>query len=402
LIVLVWSGRSQFPWIVTPVTTAIVAGSNSPISLSITGITANNADDIAVIVPKGVHGASGTLWALTAPSGYGNVINAQSANDFTPVIEACSRDNVAAGATGTLTATNTGETAFAMGYGAWVLSLAAGNISGGSYVLQTPKWNPRTRRPPFLRFGQQQATPVVSGSNIYSLSLATTTYALTIESVAQQIALGSAVVTYTTTPQAATLNTALVAATTQYALTIESITASRAVTLQLATTSYALTLENVTFNKAVSVALATAPYALTIENAGLTYSPAGVTPPPVVTETPAGSNQRFVRYIFKIDGKEFATFDLQQALTALDKAKQLAKKHAADLARAATDAQKARIRPIKLPVITGNRAIQKAVEATKVEIKAIYDAAIRDAEIAMLIEVIKRNDDSEDATLLLM
>jgi hypothetical protein len=151
-----------------------------------------------------------------------------------------------------------------------------------------------------------------------------------------------------------------------------------------------------------SLSLATTSYALTIDDTTLIYAPGGVVPPPPVTETPAGRNIRLTRYIFKVDGREFQTYDLSQALAALDKAKQLAKGHAREIARKATDPQRAKIKPIKVPVITGNRALAKAVEATKLEIRDIYASAIRDAEIAMWIEIKKRNDEDEDVFLLMI
>jgi hypothetical protein len=119
------------------------------------------------------------------------------------------------------------------------------------------------------------------------------------------------------------------------------------------------------------------------------------------TEVPAGGRVRAYQYIIKIDGKEFVTPSLQQAVDLLNKAKDLARKHAAQIARAATE-KSAKPPVIKLPKITGSAPVRELVLQVRKEIKDIYESAARDAEIAMLFEIQKRNDEDEDVFLLMI
>jgi hypothetical protein len=189
-----------------------------------------------------------------------------------------------------------------------------------------------------------------------------------------------------------------------YALSLKTITASRAVSLPLAMVPYSLTLEAVTLtytpsSTAYSLSLATVSYGLTIEGTTLTYVSANG--PAQVPETPAGGPVRAIQYIIKIDGKEFVTPSLASAIDLLNEAKALAKRHALDIARAATE-KSAEKPKIKLPKITGSAPVRELVLEVRKEIKAIYESALRDAEIAMFMELAKRSDEEEDTFLLML
>jgi len=117
----------------------------------------------------------------------------------------------------------------------------------------------------------------------------------------------------------------------------------------------------------------------------------------------AGGRIRPVLYIVRVDGKEFASGSLAEALTVLHKAKELAKQHALQIAREATNPDARAVLPrVRLPKITSSAPLRAAVAETRKEIKDIYEGALRDAEIAMWFEIARRNDEDEDVTLLLM
>jgi hypothetical protein len=116
----------------------------------------------------------------------------------------------------------------------------------------------------------------------------------------------------------------------------------------------------------------------------------------------AGSRRRRTRYILRVDGQEFVTKDLAEVNAILAQAKKLAQDHARALARAATNLDSRKAPELKLPEISGNKAASAVIEVARREIREIYANALRDAEIAMWIEVARRNDDNEDSLLLLL
>jgi len=123
--VRVYRGRTATPFTVTPVTTAVVATAPSPLSISLTGLTPNAGDDVVAIIPMGTLG-NANAWNLTsAPSGFANVDNFTSPLQNQNVLCACDSVGWAGGATGTLTGTITSAGGYNMGYGGWVLTLAA-------------------------------------------------------------------------------------------------------------------------------------------------------------------------------------------------------------------------------------------------------------------------------------
>jgi hypothetical protein len=245
---------------------------------------------------------------------------------------------------------------------------------------------------PVLPFGAPGAA-AAPGANNYSLSLGFVSYGLTIKNVSQGIALASPKISYALTLEGVTLDTAEVAGFVAYSLSLKTLTFSRAVTLSLATTSYSHSPQSVSFVSGPAIAAGTTSYAHSIRDVTLTAVVANATP--AVVETPAGGPVRAVQYIIKIDGKEFVTPNLQQAIDLLNQAKALAKRHAMELARAATE-KKPKAPRIKLPKITGSAPVRELVLEVRKEIAAIYESALRDAEIAYWIELDKRNGEDED------
>lgn len=114
-----FSGRNT----TTPVTaaqTTSAAGSASPVTVALTGITAVTGDDVLWLPTGSKNSATVPTWAV--PAGYTN----ETQGDFTtapyPHFDLAVDANVPSGATGTLTGTETG---FALDQQGFVVSLAA-------------------------------------------------------------------------------------------------------------------------------------------------------------------------------------------------------------------------------------------------------------------------------------
>ena len=124
--------------------------------------------------------------------------------------------------------------------------------------------------------------------------------------------------------------------------------------------------------------------------------------PPVSQD--AGGRIRPTLYFIEVEGKKFEAPTLADALNILAKVKNLAKQHALTVARAATSRAKPNkpVPPIRIPKIKGSEVLREAAAETQKEVRAIYESALRDAEIGMLIEIAKRRDEEEDTILLLM
>lgn len=139
LVCRVYSGRSATPFTVAAVTTSPVADATVPITLAITGITANAGDDLVLFIPGSGENGGATDDTLTAPSGFGNVRNdtGGSANPFTPMVWSCDKLNVAAGATGSLGGTINGQAGDKTAYGAWLISMATGTPPAPAVVQST-------------------------------------------------------------------------------------------------------------------------------------------------------------------------------------------------------------------------------------------------------------------------
>lgn len=124
---------------------------------------------------------------------------------------------------------------------------------------------------------------------------------------------------------------------------------------------------------------------------------------PVLAETPAG-RRRPPRTIYRVtlDGNtfEFKTYDL--AVAFLKKAKEAA----AEIAQRAIEDAVARqsqssieldLPTFELPQITAStRELRAEITLAKREIASIYDRAVRDSEIAMMFELVKRKQEEDE------
>lgn len=136
-----WSGRAAPSFSASNVAITVVATNNaSPYALSSTGLTAGNGDDIAYFIGLRLNNNANAA-TLTAPTNYITRNNSSGAhyNDMCM----CSRDNVSAGATGTLGG-SIASTGNAMSSGVFVIALAA--AGGGSTVVPRAQAHYRRRR----------------------------------------------------------------------------------------------------------------------------------------------------------------------------------------------------------------------------------------------------------------
>ena len=124
----------------------------------------------------------------------------------------------------------------------------------------------------------------------------------------------------------------------------------------------------------------------------------------------AGSARRRYRDIYRvrIDGQKFEFRSLRDAIDFLEKAKASAAQLAAEATRKATDAQRQTAKPITPPKLRvpeigiSSRELRKAAAETKKAIEIVYQAAVKDAEIAMLMELQKRDEDDDETLTWLM
>lgn len=126
LTVSAYSGRdTSSPFSATAVKTVNSSNNSSPVSVSMSGITASAGDDI-VVVCGGDQPSDVARWSASTISSY-TLRQNQVNEDYCSAITLQTRDNVSAGATGSLafTFTRTGGSD-GLGYLGWVLALKAG------------------------------------------------------------------------------------------------------------------------------------------------------------------------------------------------------------------------------------------------------------------------------------
>ena len=130
--------------------------------------------------------------------------------------------------------------------------------------------------------------------------------------------------------------------------------------------------------------------------------------PTAPAETPAGRRTRYRNvYRVSVDGQKFEFKSLADALSFLDKAKEAAEKIAAEAVKKTAEAQSQAAFLVHPPALAApkigisSRELRKAAAQTKRQIEVIYQAAARDAEIAALFELMKREED-DDALILLI
>jgi hypothetical protein len=133
--VRVYSGRNTVSPFTAVATTANAGPFASPMTISAAGVTAAAGDDIILLLANNNAAGNAGDAALTAPSGYANTAVYNAAVNYSPPVLCCDQTNAPAGATGTLTATETWGTTgatFSYVYGGYTVSLAAASGGGGN------------------------------------------------------------------------------------------------------------------------------------------------------------------------------------------------------------------------------------------------------------------------------
>lgn len=128
-IIATFSGRSTSAptWAVT---TPNTSSNSSPVSISLTGVTASSGDDVGAAPLLDVTSNTVT-WSMTAtPSGYTSRQSFPPANNWS-IGGLVTQDNVSAGSTGSLAFTATG-TSGTSGWSGYVASISATGGGGGA------------------------------------------------------------------------------------------------------------------------------------------------------------------------------------------------------------------------------------------------------------------------------
>ena len=126
-----FSGRHASNAPVATLTTPNTSSNASPVSVALTGVTAVAGDDIVWWASLDKT-SSGVSWAFTSPSNYSE---ASDTNLNWCAASLAYRDNVGAGATGTLTGTATGAGGSA-GFAGYVVRIPAEAGGGGTSILR--------------------------------------------------------------------------------------------------------------------------------------------------------------------------------------------------------------------------------------------------------------------------
>jgi hypothetical protein len=117
-------------------------------------------------------------------------------------------------------------------------------------------------------------------------------------------------------------------------------------------------------------------------------------PEPEPTQRAAGRRRRKERFFVEIDGQEFEVSSPFEALSLLARAKEMA----------VAQIEKARASPVRVAhgikhprIRTDAPALRSVVQQARKEITSLYDAAIRDFEIAALMQAA---EDEEEETII--
>ena len=134
LVCRVYSGRSG------TVTAAVATASNfgtSPVTMTLTGLTAAAGDDIVYFIATEDY--QGTTPTYGPPSGFANGNVQFTATTFSPILLSCDNVGAAAGGTGTAGGVLTEGVLTGLAYSGFQLSLAQGSGGGGApYLPYTP------------------------------------------------------------------------------------------------------------------------------------------------------------------------------------------------------------------------------------------------------------------------
>jgi hypothetical protein len=131
-----------------------------------------------------------------------------------------------------------------------------------------------------------------------------------------------------------------------------------------------------------------------------------LSPPNTVAEgpTPAGKHRK--RYFVEVDGQIFEVGDVQHAQALLDRAREVALRHAQELAaKAVPIRRKVGRKAIPLPtprISSPDPELKEIVREARQKINAVYKQAAVDTELAYLMARQLEQEDEEEALLLLM
>jgi hypothetical protein len=131
---------------------------------------------------------------------------------------------------------------------------------------------------------------------------------------------------------------------------------------------------------------------------------AAVAPVVVAASAAAGRSRRRRRtlYLVKVDGEEFEFASYEAAVAFLRKAQEAANELAARaiedaVARQSKTPVEVPLPTLKMPQITAStRELRSEITATKRAVATIYDRAIRDAEIAIVFELVRRKQEEDE------
>ena len=131
-------------------------------------------------------------------------------------------------------------------------------------------------------------------------------------------------------------------------------------------------------------------------------------PPPVVElgPTPAGRSKR-KRFFVEIDGQNFEVRDAQHARALLDRAREIAKAHAQELAAeiVSRETNRKSVKPVRLPtpaISSPDPELREVVREARQSFNELYRSTAIDTELALLLAQRLADEDEEDALLLLM
>jgi hypothetical protein len=123
------------------------------------------------------------------------------------------------------------------------------------------------------------------------------------------------------------------------------------------------------------------------------------------TVTPAGRKKKR-RYVVEIDGQQFEVESPSHAVSLLDRAREVARSHAEELAaKAVSTSRKVGRKPVPIPsprISSPDPELREIVREARKAINAVYKTAALDTELALLMARRLAEEDEEEALLLLM
>ena len=130
------------------------------------------------------------------------------------------------------------------------------------------------------------------------------------------------------------------------------------------------------------------------------------TSPTTPEVTPAGRKTQRKRYFVEIDGQEFEVADAQHAQALLERARDVAVRHAQELAAEAVQvSRKVGKKPVALAtprIASPNPELKQIVREARQKINEVYRSAAIDTELALLMARQLELEDEEETLLLLL